>query len=96
MNRMNVTKARAAAKGIYVFKAKDFRKGWDIVDEVGPRGLALTKREAVNLAYHSSSTAVKSRIYVCDVDNNWHRWNCEKVAHPSVTPSPCNCHRLLF
>jgi hypothetical protein len=95
MNRLQVLKQRAARAGIGILRSPDPRKGWDVVDSCGPRGLSLTRREAIVLASGIALHKPKIRMYGTDVKGQWHRWNCEKVAAPSVKPTSCQCGRLV-
>jgi len=95
MNRKKMRQQRAARKGVYVIRALDGQMGWDIVDSSGPRGLIVTKREAINVATRITAKTIKTRMYGSDVSGQWHRWNCEKVAAPFVDRRPCKCQRLV-
>lgn len=93
MNRCKRLKQRARRNGVFVIRALDGKKGWDVVDACGPRGLVLPERAALNLAVQAAQQC-RTRVYVADSALMWHRWNCEKVASSSVAARPCKCQYL--
>lgn len=95
MNRLRVLRQRAVRNGVFPMRSMESTKLWDIVDSCGPRGLELTKREAINLAGRIAVRKEKMRVYLSDIDGVWHRSSCEKVASQHAAPvHPCDCRRL--
>jgi hypothetical protein len=95
MSRLQTLKQRAASRGVFIMRSFDNDKKWDVVDSCGPRGLQLTRRGAIQFAHGCARNPVHIRGYVTDVNGQWHRGICEKVA-PKFSPSrPCKCSRLV-
>lgn len=59
MSKLNIKRSRAAARGVWAYRDG---KHWDVIVDsegsFGLRGLQLTKREAVHLAYRISIASV--------------------------------------
>lgn len=95
MNRQRILKQRAARHGLYVQRSLEGpANAWDIIDAMGPQGLSLTRRAAINRAGQMARKTEKVRMYVSDASGSMHRWNCEKVAAAHVRSHPCKCQRL--
>ena len=81
----------AARRGIFIFRRDDGK--YDVIDQAGPCDFEMSKREAVNWAYHAACRPMWLKVYISEANGFIHRATCDKVSYQKPGKK-CKCHYL--